>query len=323
MIEKFNRLHWSVRMMFLTLVAVAFAVYGFPRMAHTGWAAVMKLSGNAPHCPWSRIFAYYENLIDFADNEIRNSSAATLKEYDNALGIGRISVPFGSFWEKRGPEPWVPGARGGIPYNTAEQEWMFRHNPKQGVRSGDIVLDCGANVGVFTKFALQRGASLVVAIEPEPLNIECLRRNLAPEIAVGKVIVVPEGVWSSEGSFPLRISAGNSAAHSMAIEGVGKVIEVPVSRIDALAERLGLARVDYIKMDIEGAEREALSGARNTLAKHHPTLMIESYQRPDDLEVIPDIVTTAYDGYSLSCGPCQTLNEGSRTIAPHVIYFQR
>jgi len=109
----------------------------------------------------------------------------------------------------------------------------------------------------------------------------------------------------------------------MAIADVGKVIEVPVSRIDALVQRLGLARVDYIKMDIEGAEREALSGARNTLAKHRPTLMIESYQRPDDMEVIPDIVSKAYSGYSLSCGPCQPLNESSRTIVPHVIYFQR
>src|SRR5512132_2694119 len=129
MIDKFNRLHWSVRLTLLTLLAAVFAVYGSPRIVHTGWAIIMKISGNAPHCPWSRIFAYYENLIDFADNEISNSSAATLKEYDNALGIGRISVPLGMFWEKRGPEPVVPGAPGGIPYNTAEQEWMFRHNP--------------------------------------------------------------------------------------------------------------------------------------------------------------------------------------------------
>ena len=323
MIDKFNRLHWSLRLMFLSFLAVLFAVYCFPRMKHTGWAVLTKLSGNAPHCPWSRIFVYYESLIDFADNEIRNSSAAKLKEYDSALGIGRISVPLGMFWEKRGPGPLVPGAHGGISYNTAEQEWMFRHNPEQAVRSGDIVLDCGANVGVYSRFALQRGASLVVAIEPEPLNVECLRRNLAPEIAMGKVIVVPEGVWSSDGHFSLTLDPGNAAAHSMTINHGGKTIEVPVSRIDSLVQRLGLERVDYIKIDIEGAEREALSGARNTLAKYRPTLMIESYQRPDDMEVIPDIVTKAYAGYSLRCGPCQPLDESSKIIAPHVIYFHR
>jgi hypothetical protein len=88
-------------MMFLTLVAVAFAVYAFPRMAHTGWAVVMKLSGNALIAHGRESLPHYENLIDFADNEIRNSSAATLKEYDNALGIGRISVPLGILGEKR------------------------------------------------------------------------------------------------------------------------------------------------------------------------------------------------------------------------------
>ena len=105
-IERFNRLHWAVRLTFLTLLAVAFAVYGFPRIAHTGWAVVMKLSGNAPHCPWSRVFAYYENLIDFGDQEIMNSSKATLLEYDNSLGIGRVSVPLGNFWEKDVLSSW-------------------------------------------------------------------------------------------------------------------------------------------------------------------------------------------------------------------------
>jgi hypothetical protein len=47
MIEEFNRLHWSVRLVFLTLITMAFAVYGFSRMVHTGWAVVMKFSGNA------------------------------------------------------------------------------------------------------------------------------------------------------------------------------------------------------------------------------------------------------------------------------------
>jgi FkbM family methyltransferase len=73
----------------------------------------------------------------------------------------------------------------------------------------------------------------VIAIEPEPLNAECLRRNFAAEITLGKVIVVPEGVWSSDGSFPLRINSTNPAGHRMAIREVSeKTIDVPVSKID-------------------------------------------------------------------------------------------
>jgi FkbM family methyltransferase len=323
-IERFNRIHWSVRILVLALVALAIERYAFPRLVHTGWAVVMKLSGNAPHCPWPRILAYYENLTDFAEQEGNISSAASLKAYDHTLGIGQVSVRQGSFWEKRTTGPVVREPRGGIPYSAAEQEWMFRHNPNQAVKHGDIVLDCGANVGVFTRFALSRGASLVTAIEPEPLNVECLRRNFAAEITLGKVIVVPEGVWSSDGSFPLRINSTNPAGHRMAIREVSeKTIDVPVSKIDTLVQRLQLSRVDYIKIDIEGAERAALSGAMKTLAQYRPTLMIESYQQPDDMDVFPRVVASGYPGYALRCGPCQPRYEGSKVIVPHVIYFQK
>ena len=61
------------------------------------------------------------------------------------------------------------------------------------VRPGDVVLDCGANIGVFVRESLDAGAKTVVAIEPAPENIECLRRNFKDEIAAGRVIVYPEG----------------------------------------------------------------------------------------------------------------------------------
>jgi FkbM family methyltransferase len=47
------------------------------------------------------------------------------------------------------------------------------------VRAGDVVLDCGAGIGLFARQALKRGARTVIAIEPVPENLECLRRNLS------------------------------------------------------------------------------------------------------------------------------------------------
>jgi FkbM family methyltransferase len=88
----------------------------------------------------------------------------------------------------------------------AEHRWMAELNPSEGVRPGDIVIDCGAHVGVFTHTALARGASQVVAVEPEPSNLECLRRNFATEIATGRVIVVGVGVWDSPGILRLNIA---------------------------------------------------------------------------------------------------------------------
>ena len=72
------------------------------------------------------------------------------------------------------------------------------------------MLDCGANVGTFTRKALQAGAKLVVAIELEPRNYSCLRRNFEREIRDGRVIVVTKGVWDKDDT--LRFYAYHNAA---------------------------------------------------------------------------------------------------------------
>jgi predicted RNA methylase len=83
-----------------------------------------------------------------------------------------------------------------LKFALGEQKMEIYGGDEVAVKAGDVVLDCGANVGVFTRMALNRGAGLVVSIEPAPGTVECLRRNFEKEIAAGRVIVVPKGVWS-------------------------------------------------------------------------------------------------------------------------------
>lgn len=187
------------------------------------------------------------------------------------------------------------------------------------MRPGDIVLDCGAHAGVFARQALALGAARVVAIEPEPLLAECLRRNFRAEIEVGKVEVAPLAVWSSPGSMTLENEAHNSGMSALvpAIRGMESVT-VKVTTIDLLVAELGLPRVDYIKMDIEGAEREALRGAAAVLAKFRPRIMLDVYHRPDDMRVLPEVIRQANPAYGMSCGPCVSTG---RQIIPHVAFF--
>jgi predicted RNA methylase len=62
------------------------------------------------------------------------------------------------------------------------------------VPAGAVVLDCGAHVGVYTRRALNEGAAKVIAIEPVPQTVECLRRTFRREIAEGRVVVYQKGV---------------------------------------------------------------------------------------------------------------------------------
>ncbi|MEO8128407.1 MAG: FkbM family methyltransferase [Bryobacteraceae bacterium] len=189
------------------------------------------------------------------------------------------------------------------------------------VKPGDIVLDCGANVGVFTNAALKAGAKVVVAVEPAPENLECLRRNFVQQIEDGRVIVYAKGVWDKEDFLTLNVDEHNSAADSFVLHPVGAQTttqRLPLTTIDKLVDELNLERVDFIKMDIEGAEPKALIGARATLAKYHPRLSISAYHEPGHPELIPKVVKSAWDGYQTECGPCSI---DHATIRPDILWF--
>jgi FkbM family methyltransferase len=173
----------------------------------------------------------------------------------------------------------------------AEQESEVYGTRRFGVQPGDIVLDCGANIGEFTKTALKHGAKLVVAIEPAPAQVRCIRLNLAKEIAEGRVIVWPKGVWDKEDTMKLNLNPENAGGDTLIDQGPNWAsVMVPLTTIDNLVSELKLPRVNFIKMDIEGAEKQALAGARRTLQTDHPRVAISPEHFDDDMVRLPAIV---------------------------------
>jgi hypothetical protein len=77
----------------------------------------------------------------------------------------------------------------------------------------------------------------------------------------------------------------------------GEETIVPLTTIDRIVSELELSRVDFIKMDIEGAESNAIRGAAETLERFRPRMAIASYHNDDDLEVIPATVLGSQPGY--------------------------
>jgi len=254
-----------------------------------------------------------------------SSHAKRLRETkDRILAASRLlkTDPAGfELWQTPKGRYWIPaGDRYILPFNLAEQELRIYSRGDITVRPGDIVLDCGANVGVFTRVALAAGAKLVVSIEPAPINIECLRRNLSGEIARGRVILYPKGVWDSDTTLTLYVDPDNTGAASFLIhrDSWRSVTHVPLTTIDNLVKELNLPRVDFIKMDIEGAEPRAITGGRQTLARYRPRLAVSAYHAPDHPVLIPRAVKAAWKGYRSECGPC---SETDHRIRPDVLLF--
>jgi FkbM family methyltransferase len=275
--------------------------------------AGLVLIGHSPRCTFARAVDSANHKRRLNEVKDRIFAASRLLETD-ASGMRHWQTPRGNFWIPRG-EDW------GLPFNLSEQENRIYGTGEQAVHSGDIVLDCGANVGVYAREALAEGAKLVVAIEPAPENLECLRRNFTAEVAAGSVIIYAKGVWDKDDFLIMRVSPDNPAADSFVItqKGSREGVRLPLTTIDKLVEELKLPRVDYIKMDIEGAEQRALTGAAQTLRRFHPRLALSAYHTPEDPAKIPVLVRQAWDGYKMECGPC-SYSEG--IVRPDVLYFR-
>jgi hypothetical protein len=95
-------------------------------------------------------------------------------------------------------------------------------------------------------------------------------------------------------------------------------VDVPLTTIDKLVAELGLARVDFIKMDIEGAEKPALAGGAATIRKFQPRMSIATEHLPDDAVAIPRAIRAIVPDYHDQCGPCEWADGH---IRPQVVYI--
>jgi FkbM family methyltransferase len=274
--------------------------------------ATLVLRGHTKVCSVSdAVRAVGQQKMQAANNDrIARTMRLVQKE---ANGFQQWDTPAGRFWMPQ-------GSQYALSWDLAEQERDIYGQGGRPVRSGDVVLDCGANVGVFTRKALRAGARTVIAIELAPENIDCLRRNFPEEIRAGQVIVYPKGVWDKEDWLTLKVDPENSAADSVVMHPKNAIDgpRVPLTTIDRMVEELKLERVDFIKMDIEGAERRALRGAQKTIAQWHPRMALSAYHIADDPFVIPKQVHEVWSGYQMECGPCV---DATTFIRPDVLYF--
>ena len=209
--------------------------------------------------------------------------------YKSSAIIKRDAAGY-TLWRTPHGDYWAPDKDYSLFLVLAELERNPYGENRHELLYGKVVLDCGAHLGVFTRQALAAGAKLVIAIEPGPPQVQCLRRTFAREIAEGRVAVEPSGVWDEEGSLDLR-SGSDTATSSVAGLTQGEAVKVPVTTIDRMVGKLRLGTVGFIKMDIEGAEPEALAGASRTLRESHPALAVAAYHRPGDHRRILGIVT--------------------------------
>jgi hypothetical protein len=148
----------SLRILRLTLLLAAAATAGgyfYPPLRLFAIAAL----GRSPACPLPNALQAAEHLRLLTAAKDRILASSRLLEKDPA-GYHLWQTPAGPFWIPAGNDDDFV-----LPFNLAEQE---RKIYGESLRPGDVVLDCGANIGVFTREALRAGARGGGAGEPAP-----------------------------------------------------------------------------------------------------------------------------------------------------------
>lgn len=167
-------------------------------------------------------------------------------------------------------------------------------------RPGDVAIDIGGNLGEWMAplAATVGGEGRVYVFEPVPVLAEALARTTRINRFTATVEVVASAAAEATGkaAFNSTMAAGGDGALSGLSSGGGET--VPTITLDDFTMERGLSRIDLIKIDVEGAERRVLEGARKTLAALKPRLVFEcGHEGAEDRAAIADLLDGA--GYDL------------------------
>lgn len=150
------------------------------------------------------------------------------------------------------------------------------------IGAGDVVIDVGANIGVFAAFAATRAPDVsIFAYEPFPPNVAWLRRNIA-DSRLANVAVRQQAVAARTEPRQLRVDAGRWVRHSLhdltsevqatvSIEGIG---------LDDVMGRENIERCDLLKLDCEGSEYEILNGCAPETLRRLRRIVSEYHEGP-------------------------------------------
>jgi FkbM family methyltransferase len=175
---------------------------------------------------------------------------------------------------------------GSIDWNVYAPDDLFTF------RNDEVYVDGGAFDGDSIRIFIERvrGAfERVIGFEPDPETFERLKRNFAGD---SRIEPIAKGLYGRTDSLSFVADASRGAG----IHAQGDL----TIQVTSLDDVLDGDRVSFIKMNIEGAELEALEGARKSIAKWGPRLAISAYHRPEHLWQVPLLMKSLRQTYRIA-----------------------
>jgi len=178
-----------------------------------------------------------------------------------------------------------------------------QYKAKKFLKPDSIVIDAGANIGVFSVFAATIAKQgKIFAFEPVKKTYDIMQRNVR---GLSQVLSFQKGLGEKEGVHEILTSyrsAGMSAMVDSELAEKNKKYfdgaeKVEITTIDKVVEREKIPRVDFIKIDTEGYEANVLEGARETIKKWKPVIAMSAYHNKNDKENLPKLLKNICGDY--------------------------
>lgn len=167
------------------------------------------------------------------------------------------------------------------------------------IQPGDVVLDAGACAGFFTRQALAKGAHKVFAFEPLPTIASGLRETFRQECATGTVVVESIALTNVTGTASFNNGDQFVCEAHLTSDGTHTVL---TSTLDDFVHSQKIDRIDFIKMDIEGEEMNAIVGAVESINRFKPRMAIAVYHQYENGALVKDILLANCPGYTVEFG---------------------
>lgn len=233
-----------------------------------GWQFIPKDKSKTLYFHGNKDAKISDEMIEFIKFKRDNSFYESEYFYTDIYkleNLGDIKEVEGSTWDIAQKYGWARAIYHEI-YNLRE----YYHNRIKRINDGDVVVDLGGNTGVFNRWAYSQGASKVISFEPDKRYFKLLSLNADP-----RSVLFNAAISSQMGELEIYESPHLGGSSLLKFNDYLKKYKTRTYTLDYLFETKLIDRIDFLKIDIEGSEIQAMKGISDENLKKVKNIAME------------------------------------------------
>lgn len=179
---------------------------------------------------------------------------------------------------------------------------------KEFIKNDSVIIDAGANIGIFSLYASYLAPKgKIYSFEPVKSTFQILNKNIASNNLENSIFPYNLALGDKKGKAEIMTDSRSLLRGASIIldsdflknreSDFDKKESIEITTIDTFVKENNIARVDFIKIDTEGYEKQIIQGARNTIKEFSPVISCSAYHLKDDKIKIPELVKSIGPNY--------------------------